>query len=282
MQIIRLLKTFKETRHMIGKKIRRNLKKTFSLLIGKKQKNVIHIPIQLRFGNLLYFYLHCYIMKQRGKEVYILHTTTMDYWLKYFPLLNDFVVYSEDFKIYDNLDYFTSYYQNFGEDFTLNELNDFIKKYIVREEFFSNSKSEERTVVNIRRGDFYSTDTVSPSQFDQVEYVKKVFGKNLSLTALPIFVISDDIVLCRQELSFIERFNQLHFLPNNGPIDDFIAICNAKNLIVTNSTFSYWGGYVSKFLNKNNKVIAPDFGATFYKNNLAIQLHPSWVIEKVI
>lgn len=267
---------------MIRKKIRRILKKTYSFLIGKKQKNVIHIPIQLRFGNLLYFYLYCYRMRKRGKEVYILHTTTMDYWLKHFPLLNDFIVHSEDFKTYDNLDYFSSYYQDFGQDFTLNELNDFIQQYIVTSEFFTNSRSEEKTIINIRRGDFYSTNNVSPSQFDQVEYVKKVFDKNPSFSSHPILIISDDITWCQQELAFIERFNEIQFLPNNEPIDDFIAISKAKNLIVTNSTFSYWGGYISKFLNKENNVIAPNFGATFYKNSIAIQLHPGWDLEKVI
>lgn len=267
---------------MITKKIRRRLKKIYAFLIGKKQKNVIQIPTQLRLGNLLYFYLHCYKMKKEGKEIYILHTITMDYWLKYFPLFNDFIVYPDDFKVYDNLDYFSSYYQNFGKDFHLNELNDFIQQYIFTEKYFNTSISENRTIINIRRGDFYSTDTVSPSQFDQVEYVKKVFEKNLSLTALPIFVISDDISWCKQELSFIEEFNHLQFPSDNEPIDDFIFICNAKNLIVTNSTFSYWGGYISKFLNNENKVIAPNFGATFYKNSIAIQLHPDWEIEEII
>ena len=164
----------------------------------------------------------------------------------------------------------------------MNELNDFIKKYIVVEEFFSNSKSDNKTVVNIRRGDFYSENTNSPSQFDQVEYVKKAFEKNPSLSALPILIISDDIAWCQQELSFIDKNNLVQFLSDNEPIDDFIAISTAKNLIVTNSTFSYWGGYISKFLNKENRVIAPNFGATFYKNSIAIQLHPDWEIEKVV
>ncbi len=267
---------------MIRKKIRRSLKKIFSFLLGKKQKNIIHIPIQLRFGNLLYFYLHCYRMREKGQEVYILHTETMDYWLNFFPLLKEFIVHSEDFKIYDNHDYFSSYYQNFGQDFTLEELNSFIEKYIVREDIFHSSHSEKKTVINIRRGDFYSGKKISPSQFDQVGYVKKVLDKNPSFSAVPILIISDDISWCQQELSFINNSTEIQFLSDNQPIDDFIAISGANNLIVTNSTFSYWGGYISKFLNKESRVIAPNFGATFYEDSIAIQLHPDWEIEKIV
>ena len=267
---------------MIGKKLRRGLKKAYSILIRKKQKNVLKIPLQLRLGNLLYFYLHCHKMKLQNKEVYILHTETMDYWLKYFPNLKDFVLHSDDFKFYDNLDYFSSYYQNFGIDFNINELTDFINQYILTESFFKNFAADHRTVINIRRGDFYSSEKKSPSEFDQIQYVKRIFKNHPELLTLPVFVISDDISWCQKELYFLEKVSHLHFLPDNKPIDDFIAISTAKNLIVTNSTFSYWGGYISKVINKENLVIAPNFGATFYKDSIAIQLHSDWKIEDII
>lgn len=237
------------------KVIRRNLKSIFALAIGKKQKHVIEIPAQLRFGNLLYFYLHCYIMRRQNKLVYILHTKTMDYWLEYFPRLQEFILYANDFKFYDNLDYFSSYYQNFGVDFKTQELNDFIHNYILPDLFFKYANYEERTVINIRRGDFYSSKQKSPSEFNQVQFVKKVLINHSIIRDLPIYIISDDIAWCKKNLSF---FGDLfHFISDNEPYQDFISICTAKNLVVTNSTFSYWGGYISKAINEKNVVIAP-------------------------
>jgi hypothetical protein len=39
---------------------------------------------------------------------------------------------------------------------------------------------------------------------------------------------------------------------NNTPIEDFYLMCNAENLIISNSTFSWWGAWLS-----NARIVAP-------------------------
>ena len=248
----------------------------------QKQKNVIQIPLQARFGNLLYFYLHCNKSKENN---YILHTETMDYWLDFFPNLKRFIVLPEEFKEnIDNIDWLPSYYQRFDIDFNQRELTFFIESFLLKNSVLEGIKTTDKTVINIRRGDFYGNDKKTPSSFDQVTYINNVIKRFPNLFSIPVEVVSDDINWCRENLVFPSEIdsNSITFKNNTSPVEDFILLCSAKNLIVTNSTFSYWAGYVCTNLSKDNKVIAPNFGSTVYENSLAHQLLPSWEIIDVL
>lgn len=265
--------------------IRRSIKKVFCYLFRKKQKNVTAIEHMARLGNLLYLFLNVDINNKKGNNQFILYTNAMEIWLKRFPELEKFVIREADFKWYDNLDWRKSYFQNFGEDFDKKQLYEFIET----NNLFSNntpfsSIQNEKTIINIRRGDFYVDEVKQPSAFDQVDYVKKALSKYPDVLNFPIQIISDDVEWCEKNLSPL--FNELgitvDYMYENGPIEDFEAICSAKILILTNSTFSYWGGYICSYKSNEKKVIAPDFGATFYLNSKAIQLHPEWHLINVI
>ena len=266
-------------------KFRRLIKKTYCIFLKKKQKQVLAIEDGARFGNFLYFFLHAYIARKSGTNFYVLYTENMMQWLQRFPALQNFVIYSPDFNWYDNLNWRTHYYQSFGEDFNIEQLNNFIKENILIGDRFSNNFGmNEKSVINIRRGDFYKFGKDLPSSFDQVKYVRKALTLFPELLMLKVEVVSDDVEWCERNLSSI--FNEFNLSVNyksaSGPIEDFNSICSAKNLILTNSTFSYWGGYVCTLLSNENKVIAPNFGATFYQNSVAIQLHPHWKVIDVI
>ena len=47
------------------------------------------------------------------------------------------------------------------------------------------------------------------------------------------------------------------FVGGAVPAGGLKAIIHAKRLIITNSTFSYWGGYIGDVLNPGRQVIAP-------------------------
>lgn len=262
----------------LEKKVRRYVKRIYSYVIGQKQKHIISIPDQARFGNLLYFYLQSYIHQK--ENLYFLHTITMDYWLKYFPNFSQFVVYPKDFKKYDNIDWLPHYFQEFGKDFTKKDLNNFIREVVFTNDFFSHIKTEEKTVINIRRGDFYIGDKTTASSFDQIKYVKKVIALHPQIFNCKIEIVSDDINWCKENLKL--PYENIIYKENSSPIEDFISICTAKNLVATNSTFSYWGGYICGYLQKGNLVIAPNFGATLFKNKLAHQVDPEWIIIDVL
>jgi len=267
------------------KRIRRLAKKYNAKIRGVTQKNVLHISEKARFGNLLYFYLHCYLDNKKNKHTFILYTNTMKYWLNYFPSHTKFIVYRDEFKLnIDNLDWIDSYYQNFNKDFTQEELNEFIEKFLIVNSSFSDLKTLDKTVINIRRGDFYNENSDTVSSFDQISYVNKVILNYPLLFQSNIEIVSDDINWCIENLKFPDNIitDNLKYNMNSSPYEDFYTICSAKNLILTNSTFSYWGGYVCKYLDDNNMVIAPDFGSQLYKDKIAIQLANNWEIIDVI
>lgn len=261
----------------LSKKARRLTKRFFLALLGKKQKNVINIPVQLRFGNLLYFFMHAY--KHKSKNIFILHNPTMDYWLEYFPNLKQFIIHPNQFKKFDNIDWFTSYYQTFGVDFTKNDLDKFIIEVLAKNDIIVNSISTKDTVINIRRGDFYINRQSTPSSFDQIKYIEQVASYYPDLFACSVVVVSDDIKWCKDNLK-IQGCNIIY--KDSSPILDFLNLCCAGNLILTNSTFSYWGGYVNHIVNGKGRIIAPNFGSTLFKNQLAYQLDPDWTIVDVI
>lgn len=266
-------------------KIRRNIKKIYCFLFNKKQKSVIAVEHGARLGNFLYFFLHAYISRTNGINLYYLQTPNMEVWLKQFPFLTDFTISEDDFKWYDNLNWRISYQQFLGVDFSVNKLNSFIENKIIQNnDIKPNFGTVQKSIINIRRGDFYKNNKSSPSTFNQIEYVEKSISSFPEFLALPIEIISDDVEWCEKNLSSI--FDKLRisvdYKYDYGPIEDFRALCSAKNLIITNSTFSYWGGYVCAFLSSQNVVIAPNFGSTWYSDSIAIQIHPDWNIIDVL
>ena len=265
---------------MLSKNTRRHIKQLAAKVIKYKQKKVIEISIGARFGNLLYFFLHCFNERAKGENTYILYTETMEYWIEFFPELKDFVLYPEDFSKLDNLDWFTQYYQEFNVNFTALQLNDFIKVYLLKNSSLSAISTENKTVINIRRGDFYKENGSTPSSFDQVAYIQKVIALYPELFNIPVEIVSDDVDWCVKHLNFYEGL--VTFKSENTAFDDFLSICSAKNLIISNSTFSYWGAYICRCLSIDNKVIAPNFGSTIFKDSIAIQLDPSWTIIDVL
>lgn len=267
---------------IINKKNRRLLKKITSKILLKNQKQVIEIPEQARFGNILYFFLHCYIEREKNNNVFILYTKTMDYWLTHFPKLNAFILNPNEFKRYDNKDWFVEYYQIFGTDFTEIKLNEFIDTYILSSNYFNENKNN--TVINIRRGDFYEKGKILPANFDQLKFLEIVIQKYPTIFNNLIEIVSDDVKWCEENLSNILKEHctgKIQYNYESNPFEDFVSICTAKNLIINNSTFSYWGGYINSRLRNDHNVISPNFGATFYKDSIAVQLHPDWKIIEI-
>ncbi len=102
------------------------------------------------------------------------------------------------------------------------------------------------TAIHVRRGDYTSKPNFHPT-CDYTYYHK---GMELINTDKYI-VISDDIEWCKK--TFIGE--KYIFSPFTNEIDDLYLIMNCDNHIIANSSFSWWGAYLSK--NINNKVIAP-------------------------
>lgn len=102
------------------------------------------------------------------------------------------------------------------------------------------------TCINVRRGDYLLNTITHP--VITLDYINKA-AKQIDNTEV-YFIISDDLDWCKKNID----------LPNSKFIDVktwralwLMSLCN--NFIISNSSFSWWGAYLSE--SNNKKVVAP-------------------------
>jgi len=218
--------------------------------ISKRHNYKYMIPLPQTFGNF-------------DKKVSNSDGTIYDYFnLKYDyqGLSKNSVRREESFEKYDdnlfencpnNIDlygyfqsekYFRYVQDEIKEDFTF---LDYIKEptFEMFNQVFGNS---EVISIHIRRGDYVSN---ANHPIQSLHYYKKsieMFDKDL-----PIMIFSDDILWCKDQTIFSgDRFV---FSENNDTGTDLMLQTLCKYHIIANSSFSWWGAWLSK----SKKVIAP-------------------------
>jgi hypothetical protein len=122
------------------------------------------------------------------------------------------------------------------DDKIFNILSDYIDKTI----------KNKFTVIHVRRGDYLSKPNYH--NVSDLHYYQQAM-KNIKNT--DFIVISDDIEWCKN--NFNE--NNIFFSEFNSEIYDFHLLLISQNIILSNSTFSWWGAWLNK--NKNKKIISP-------------------------
>lgn len=102
--------------------------------------------------------------------------------------------------------------------------------------------------VHVRRGDMVN----APAFFLPIDYQKQAIElvKNI-IKDRKFFVFSDSPEIVMKEL---DNENNISFVVGSA-WDDFVAMSNCKNIIIANSTFSWWAAYLNQ--NKDHLVIAP-------------------------
>lgn len=124
---------------------------------------------------------------------------------------------------------------NFDDEIN-NEVIDFISK---------NTKDYPITAIHIRRGDYLLNSNFHPvCTMDYYKKAMEIIGEGKYI------FISDDIEWCKE--NFIG--DNFIFSPFTNEIYDLYLLINCDNHIIANSSFSWWGAYLSE---KNGKVIAP-------------------------
>lgn len=231
-----------------------------------------------RFGNHLYFFLQCSI----NPSTQVKYLDNMSTWLEYFPKLSGLV--TRDVVEIENgneVKIPNSFFQYYDKDFNLKQLTYFIEDYLSSEIKNYSIDVIEDLIINIRRGDFYTKEHRELYGFDQINYVKDALAKLNKHKISTIGIVSDDIDWCRKELSFLEDMGyELTFYPMN-PIENLVILSRAKRLLVTNSTFSYWGAYLNEFFNSDATIIAPNFNSLKIEKGRMISASPGWKLIDV-
>jgi len=125
--------------------------------------------------------------------------------------------------------------------------------------------NKEYTSLHVRRGDYVNQTNHHP--LCSVDY----YLQALELVDGPIVVLSDDPEWCKQNIPadvYIENTSNIH---------DLFIMTKAKNNIIANSSFSWWGAWLNN--NPEKKVICPEkwFGPGYSHYIMNDIRPPEWI-----
>lgn len=257
-------------------------------LVRRGPREVSWTPqIKMGVGNFLYLWLWAHRKRALGTPASVRFHPAMAPWLETWPRVRELVVHDRDIRFTDlrTLDLAQGWDIHFSRD----DLEDFIRTRLLTAPAFQSLPPASPTdlVVNVRRGDYYSNVTFRGQYgFDIPAYLRVALG--VAATDGPcdgIQVVSDDPAWCRARLGWLATHtNRLSFAePAQNPLGHLLTLASAHRLVLANSTFSYWGAYLSNVLHDNHgKVIAPRFHARHIRGGAAFQLDPRWsVVEDI-
>ncbi|GHV12253.1 alpha-1,2-fucosyltransferase [Fibrobacterales bacterium] len=126
--------------------------------------------------------------------------------------------------------------------------------------------------ISIRRGDYLLPKNKNHNVCTLYYYNKSIKLIKEKLPNCHFFIFSDDIEWCKQNLHFEDTFS---FESGTDPVWEKLRLMySCKHFILSNSTFAWWGQYLSR--NENKIVISP---SRWFANNIKIDLiEPNWIL----
>ena len=150
---------------------------------------------------------------------------------------------------------------------------DHIAKFINTE--FGVRRKFEGITIHVRRGDMWEN-LESRRVHGHLGYDYYCSALNLLPPDLPIRIVSDSTSLARE--LFKDFQGNIQFVESNSDVlGDFILLSESKFLIIANSTFSWWAGYLSEA----DTIIAPRnwFAEEYLRINNTCDLFPEqWIL----
>lgn len=131
--------------------------------------------------------------------------------------------------------------------------NDFKFKNIKKSDFIDTN--EKLISMHVRRGDYLKTDKFIKLNFDYYEKALSIID-NHNNNKISVLVFSDDYEWCKKNFT-----NKRFIIMNNSKEIDMYLMTKCKWHIIANSTFSWWGAYLSD----SELVIAPK---NYYKDEI--------------
>lgn len=121
------------------------------------------------------------------------------------------------------------------------------------QKLFNEISNVESVCVSVRRGDFFNSANIKSFAVCTEKYYKnaKVLMDNKLANKKNVryYIFSDDIKWCKETLKFSE--NNITFVSQDMPVYETLRLMySCKHFILSNSTFSWWGQFLSKNMNK--------------------------------
>jgi hypothetical protein len=132
-------------------------------------------------------------------------------------------------------------------------------------------KNRESVFLHVRRGDYLTIPEMAADVVCNLDYYRRAWSKMKQLVPdAECFVFSDDIEWCKRSLSFL---GSATFVDHNTPEErheDLRLMALCKHAIIANSSFSWWGAWLSR--HERKVVVGPARCAESDSNYLP----PSW------
>jgi hypothetical protein len=245
-----------------------------------------------RFGNFLYYWLHAAMAQSAGRDYRVQVHSHLQPWLQYLPDVRARLsVVTPELGFFDRREWPPpGQFQRYRDDFGREHLEDFVNEYLERSPLLDPDElvDQDCLVVNVRRGDYYSVPKFRRRYAYNVPgYVEAALARAVQAQPVQhIRVVSDDTLWCKQNLDKLlspvgAKIDYGGSRP--GPLGDFRTLAAARRIIATNSTFSYWGAYVSTIRHGAAAHIqVPRFMHREPANEEAPQILPGWdVMENI-
>lgn len=260
-------------------------------LVRRGDRTVLWTPPRLGFGNHLYFYLQAHLRRARGDDVVVLEDPAMAQWFAAFPRLAGLVVAPAEVRLRDVRE--LGFFQRFGTDFTASQLAAFVEEALLSgtelgERAFAEPLGTDTVTLNIRRGDYYSVTTFRGMySFDIAEYLRVALVRQQEVAGAfdRIRIVSDDPAWCRVKLTFLSELAEVTYADHGrGAWGDLLELARSPRLVLTNSTFSYWGAHLSNQVHPETYglTVAPWFHRRDIYDGWAWFLDPRWSIVEDI
>ena len=258
-------------------------------LVRRGPRTVLWTPPRVNLGNFLYHWLQVFRQREEGRQCVALETPEMVPWFPFFPgIQGDYTITRAQVRMTDRRE--PGFWQGWGRFYWPEHVERFVD--MMREvstlPLDAPEDRTDRVVVNVRRGDYFSPKFIHYYSFDQVAYLRVAVerARRLGDPISTFHVVSDDVAWCREHLAWLADDGiDLTFAPAaSTPADDFAALATARRLILTHSTFGYWGAHFSNGIYGDNHadVIVPWFHDRTMWSGAASQLNPAWTVVKDI
>ena len=141
--------------------------------------------------------------------------------------------------------------------------------------FIKRISSLNSICVNVRRTDFINN---PEHNVIDIEYYKNAINKFKELKGedLEIFIFSDDLNWCKEKFSFFKKTNYIeHSNAGNKFYNYLYLMTNFTNFIIPNSSFAWWGAWLSQ--KKNKTIIAPRKWSGLVPENMYEIVPKNWI-----
>ena len=115
--------------------------------------------------------------------------------------------------------------------------------------------TSESLAIHIRRGDYLKPENQAYRNIEKSYYLKAIDYMKKKTNVDGIYFFSDDIEWCKKEYEDVESAIFVDETISKSPYTDLELMRNCKYFVIANSTFSWWGAWLST--REGKQMVAP-------------------------